>query len=268
MGKPGLVRSPSRRFTRENASPSFHPLTTLDKWSRNCLGCPKPKVAEKVWKNVSCDVVNISHPQILGMQISGLPCRETVILMISTASPNLTINIPDQPSDPPVLLDLMNGDEFSVRTSGSGTFTVNLFSTSMKIKFQREFAIIDHRTSKQVYSNAIQKAKNEKHFPELIVYTNDPSNQIQAVTLSPKGFSGFGKNKRIFFTYWNAIHDILRNKYILDIQLYTGESARFVSRHAKFIARCVKHYRSRYKHTSKAPDPIVDAFQILHDFGF
>jgi len=264
MGEHKLVRSPSRRFTRENASPSFQPLTTV---SANCLGYYTKKVTEQDWKSLECELLYITHLRELRFKISGLPYRETATLMVLNATPDLKINNQNS-TDPLVILDLQNGDEFSFQIRGSGTFHMYLFSQTMQVKFQREFAIIDRNASRQIYASAIQKAKKKKLFPELITFSNDPSEEVQAVVLSKKGMFGFGHSEQIFFTYWNTIHDILRSKSCLNIQLFTGETARFVSRHSKFIARCVKHYRNRYRHTSKPPRPIVDAFQILHDFGF
>lgn len=269
MYDPKFVRSktfPPRRYIRGNASPSFQPLTTVH---RNCLGGPIN--TEIYWEDAKCEIVNISPLREITFKISGLPSSEKGILMLSNASPDLIVSILDESStkeNPLVLLDLMNGDEFSVRTSGSGTFLISLFSQLMEVQFQRIYAIVDTHASKQAYATTIQKAKNRKLFPEMIAYTNDATKKIQACHLSESGFSGFGKDARIFFTYWNIVHDILRTKQFVDVQLFTRQTHRFACTHTKFVARCVKYYRSKYKHTSKAPEPVVDAFKVLHDFGF
>jgi len=259
-----------RRFTRENASPSFQPLTD----AKPCVGSPMCPQLSADWVEAKCELSSIKSSSTsvrkLKFNIKGLPKGETATFMISDVSPTLEVAIPGHPSTettPAVIFDLKNGDEFSIHTKGSGMFTINLFSQMMHIGFQREYAIVDIDASKQLYSTAIQK-KEQDIYPEIIFYTNDTCNDIQSVHLGPNGFIGFNKKQRVFFTYWNAIHSVTKSNHGLNIQLYTGENYRFQCIHARFLARLLKFYRSIYKHTSKAPEPLVDAFKVLHDFGF
>jgi len=252
-----------RRLTRENASPSFQPLTTVE---HNLLGSPKPLQQQR--NDVRCDLVMLSSMHNLHFKISGLSIKERVNVLISNVSPNLSVSAPNEsPSDDPLVIFELRS-EFSIEVKGSGTFSLNLFTAAMEIVYQKDFVIVDSDAPQTMYSSAIQKTKHLKFYPELVSYTNHPKSEIQAIHLNERACTGFGENGKIFSTYWDSIHDVLRTKKFLDVQLFSGSTYRFVSCHVNFIARCLKFYRSKYKHTSKAPEPAVNAFKLLHEIGF